>query len=383
MRIEANTEPVPATQVQTGVWFNVFTILGLLSVAFAVMFGAAFLEGWGVYTTIKEGHLKVEALRNLMLAAGAAGAVIAGVLGLALAAVRTHALNRQAKTAEREAEHSEKKHATETDLAQRRHQSEAFAKAIEQLGNEGSFAVNLGAVYALEALAKSSEELHGPIFETLCAYVREKAPAKGVVDLKQTGKDGKYIDDLFEPIDPPHVVVQAILTAIGRRDPKRDPRGVQLDLRNTNLRKADLKWGHFESANLRGARLERADLMGANLECASLDEACLICASLIETRLAAAFLPEADLTGANLEEANFEYAYLKDAHLDGVNLKDIGFNAQTNVSGASLLYSTAIPDRPGYNFYNTVQGADTATWPDDNDVEAWDRGDAEDDDKSD
>lgn len=386
MAIEPNTAPAPAAQVQTGVWFSVFTVLGLLSIAFAAMFGAAFLEGWGVYATITTKHLKVEALRNLMLAAGAAGAVIAGVLGLALAAVRTHALNRQAKTAEKEANLSEQKHAVETDLAQRRDQSEAFAKAIEQLGHT-NFAVRLGAVYALEALAKSSQELHGPIFETLCAYVRNKAPAKKAAVLKPADETaiGGSVHYLLEPIDPPHVVVQAILTVIGRREPKRDPDGFRLDLRNTNLRKADLRGddqrgGHFERALFENARLEGAILKDALLKGADLTSVHLEGAEPWNAHLEGADLSYARLEGASLWDTYLEGATLTGAQFEGAFLRGVSFNAQTNVDGANFEGARRIPA----HFRDTVQGADMAFWPDDDAPDAWARGaDEEEEDASD
>ena len=53
--------------------------------------------------------------------------------------------------------------------------TERFSRAIEHLGND-SLDVRLGAIYALERIARDSRQDHGPIMEILTAYVREHAP---------------------------------------------------------------------------------------------------------------------------------------------------------------------------------------------------------------
>jgi len=144
---------------------GVFVAVVLTAASAIALWNGVFAEAWQHYATADEPVPKTEALRNLTWSMGTIGAVFAGFIGLVMAGFRTISLHQQAKVAETDSKFSEKKHA-----------SEAFATAIEQLGHD-DFAVKLGAVYALEALAKTADDLHGPIFETLCAYVREKAPA--------------------------------------------------------------------------------------------------------------------------------------------------------------------------------------------------------------
>ena len=52
--------------------------------------------------------------------------------------------------------------------------TERFTRAIDQLGSE-KLDVRIGAVYALEQIARDSAELHWPITEVLTAYLREHA----------------------------------------------------------------------------------------------------------------------------------------------------------------------------------------------------------------
>ena len=59
-----------------------------------------------------------------------------------------------------------------------------FQKAKESIERtEPNIEVRLGAIYALERIAQDSERDHIPIMETLCAYVRENAPASAARDL--------------------------------------------------------------------------------------------------------------------------------------------------------------------------------------------------------
>ena len=71
---------------------------------------------------------------------------------------------------------------------------------------------------------------------------------------------------------------------------------------DANLRDANLRGADLEDANLRDANLRGADLRGADLEDAN--------------------LRGADLRGANLEDANLRDANLEDANLRGANLED-------------------------------------------------------------
>jgi len=100
-----------------------------------------------------------EDIRNLALALVG---LLAAVVGLPLAWVRTAAADRQSRAVDAQANTAEKGHVTER-----------FSRAVEQLG-DGQLAVRLGAISALEQVAKDSpEDFHWPIMETLTAFVRQ------------------------------------------------------------------------------------------------------------------------------------------------------------------------------------------------------------------
>jgi pentapeptide repeat protein len=210
--------------------------------------------------------------------------------------------------------------------------AERLSIAIEQLAHEQA-QVRLGAVYVLEGLARESAEVHWPVIEILCAFIRERS------HWKENSGPAHFGPDL-----------QAALTVIGRRGRDRDRAGDALDLVRSDLRGADLKGldlrgarlveVHLEEASLAGAELEGADLRRANLARADLVEANLRGANLREANLEAAYLVEAHLENADLVGAHLEGAYLGGAHLEGADLGsahlDGAYLYKANLEGASL-----------------------------------------------
>ena len=191
--------------------------------------------------------------------------------------------------------------------------TERFTKAIDQLGatdNQGQprLELRLGGIYALEGIARESEEEHWPIMEVLTTYIRVHAPVQKT------------------PVDALGPDIQAILTVIGRRELRYEQgKNEILDLSNTNLAKADLSNAHLSNAHLSGANLNHAnlpyaDLGGANLRYADLGGAHLRNADLGGVHLNVANLRNADLGGANLRNADLGDAHLSHADLDGAHL---------------------------------------------------------------
>lgn len=148
------------------------------------------------------------------------------------------------------------------ELQRRGQTTERFTKAIEQLGQQGpeKLDVRIGAVYALEQIARDSAELHWPIMEVLTAYLREHATVRA--------RAATVADDRRPKLPADH---QAIATVIGRRRREQDPEGERLDLGGTDL--AGVRWSkaHLDGAWLSGAHLQGALLPGAHLERADLE----------------------------------------------------------------------------------------------------------------
>ena len=162
--------------------------------------------------------------------------------------------------------------------------TDRITKATEQLGNTDSLVIRLGGIYALERIAGDSVRDHHAVMEIFSVYVREHAPlamCKGMT---------------LQP--HPATDVQAILTAIGRRDEGRGR--VDLALNGTCLRGAYLAHARLAGAGLTGADLAEANLTDADLRGTYLGNAHLANANLTGANLTGAHLANANLTGANL-----------------------------------------------------------------------------------
>jgi hypothetical protein len=218
--------------------------------------------------------------------------------------------------------------------------TDRWKHAVEMLaGGVGSEEISvearLGAVYALEQIARDSATYQAPAMELLAAYVRVHSQ-KGMASLE------------------PSPEIQSILTVLGRSGAE------GLDLRRTALWGADLEDAlltevNFGQARLRGASLARAKLTrgkfrasnltdasfaGADLAGAVLSGACLKGADLTGAVLRGADLTGADLTRARLHRANLRDAVLSGAILTGAILEDADLSSTTldgvDLSGATL-----------------------------------------------
>ncbi|MBD2019208.1 pentapeptide repeat-containing protein [Leptolyngbya sp. FACHB-36] len=265
----------------------------------------------------------VEVSKSIVSGIGTIATIAGGIVLFLNLRIATGTL----KLAEARLDEDAKKARKDSELAESRLITDRFSKAVEQLGSK-EIEVRLGAIYALERIARDSSDDHWTIMEVLSAYVRNKRPVESQQEHSPTenaitvsGDDGQQAKKF--PID-----VQAALTVIGRRKVKRD-KG-RIDFRQTNLEGADLFNTHLEGVDLFGAHLKGVNFFGAHLEGARLDRAHLQGASFIGTHLEKAslfgtHLEGADLFGAYLEKAilygvHLEKASLNDAHLQGANL---------------------------------------------------------------
>ncbi len=185
---------------------------------------------------------------------------------------------------------------------------EQYTKAIDQLGNNDSIAVRLGAIYSLEQIMNSANiqdiKYHDQIIELLAAFVRDERKVEKVVDEEGesiTVKDREEV--IIESYIPIMTDIRAILTVLGRRK-NRDNEKVEIDLKNTNWIDADLSHMKLEGFNLRRAHLENANLWNAHLENADLLNAHLENVGLMDTHLENAKLWNAKLEDADLRGAN-------------------------------------------------------------------------------
>ena len=224
--------------------------------------------------------------------------------------------------------------------------TERFTRAIEQLGavhanGYPKLEIRLGAIYALERIAKDSPKDHWPIMEVLTAYVRENAPwreeeaARAGNPEPQEGGTGESQERPKPPVD-----IQAILTVLGRRNPNYDMEDYLIRLEDTDLRGVDLFDAHLDHVFLKRAHLEQAVMGGAQLRSAVLWEAHIDGAAAGQARMEGANLAGAslertvllacDLRESCLAEAILRNAILQEARLDGADM------SEADLSGALL-----------------------------------------------
>lgn len=170
--------------------------------------------------------------------------------------------------------------------------SERFTRAIDQFGSEKT-QLRLGAIYALQRIARESPVDHGPIMDILTGFLRERA-ARPKSRAAANGRRRLPAD------------VQTALSVVAQRT-REHPDGQAL-----NLASVDLECACFHAASLVGA-----DLTGANLRGADLSNVDLTDAQLVRADLVGATLRNTDLTNANLSHADLSETDLRRVVLSG------------------------------------------------------------------
>ena len=257
---------------------------------------------------------------------GAGSAVIVALAGIWANVRNTSATTEVSRRAVEAAQRT-------VELTERGQVTERYTKAIVQLGSD-KLDVRIGAIYALERVARDSPTDHSTVMEVLTAFIRERShepwpplAPDGKERPRRTRPDrpGVFIpDDPNQPESPaaPPILnkkgwtrpdVQAAATVVGRRDKQRDVFGERIDLIDASLVGVDLIAAGLSDADLNGADLAGANLQGADLRGADLTVADLRWATLLSTKLDSACLVNADLRQALLLGATFDDADLSGA----------------------------------------------------------------------
>ncbi|MBD2771907.1 pentapeptide repeat-containing protein [Iningainema tapete] len=251
---------------------------------------------------------------------------------------RTEEMQKRAIAAEKNLEFGFKN----TQIAQEHLITERLMTAITQLGHE-SVATRTGAIYALERVAQDSAQEYWTIMEILTAFIRDNTSTQveqqsnleNISTFSPREEIGKLQLQRQPQIEVIPTDIQAALTVIGRRNAAKDPENQKLNLRNADIKGADLQGANLERADLRGA-----NLCGANLRSANLFEAELDGANLSESILYEANLQLCNLQGANLYAANLNRCVVIGANLRAANLSGASLRAanlsRTNLYKANL-----------------------------------------------
>jgi hypothetical protein len=196
--------------------------------------------------------------------------------------------------------------------------TEQFSRALEHLGHDKP-GVRVGAIYALEQIAKTSPEMRPAIHELLADYVRTESTWSHHDTVTLIAIEPETTPDLHHEV--PRLLrlrapdIQAAMTTLGRRievpDEVLELQDVDLRLvylGNANLRRAILSRAMLTRAYLGEADLSAAHLRRTNFRFANLRKAILRDAELQDTILCGADLSGADLSNADLHNATFDNA---------------------------------------------------------------------------
>lgn len=215
-------------------------------------------------------------------------------------------------------------------------------KTVKQLAEDGTtkeftepnLEVRMGAIYALERIAKDSLRDHIQIMEILSAYIRQNAVKPLHVNLKL------------------RLDIQIALTVIGRRAHSQikleRKRKYVLDLSNINLDNVVLKGLNFDRANFehssfRDSNLSlgsfiKASFYQVDFEKAQLYKAKFNGAILFHTNFKATLLPYADFKNAEIGQANFS----DNSQVDGVDFTEFKRFKYVKMQGIDLSHGVKI-----------------------------------------
>ena len=230
------------------------------------------------------------------------------------------------------------------DVARESQVTERFTRAVDQLGSD-IVSVRLGGIYALERIARDSAEDHWPVMQVLVGCV----PRRPSLD-KQPLEDPP---NRSTPAD-----IQAILGVLGRLNTKYADPARMLDLREADLRGADLT-----HVNFRAAILIEADFRGADLTCTNLQNAELNGADFrwgpirLTSEGFQGAIPQNPHRKTQLKKADFKAASLRNTHFQGADLTNANFEC-ADLSGSQFGRAFALDSRDRFiddePFLNTI-----------------------------
>ncbi len=259
------------------------------------------------------------------------------------------------------------------ERSQDRDYADLFTKAVEQLGTtrevreydeearrevyrlEPNIEVRLGAIYALERISQNSERDYISVMETLCAYIRENAPAQRCEEYNST--DRNLIDRILA-LDLPPSDIHGSLKVIGRRNYKSGYDRV-INLSSVNIRNANVKNIKLSKAILNGIHMQEGSFLNADFNQSSLfmakmnncylEKSSFNDAMMRETELSGAIISSCDFSNADLTKSNLSNTRLNLSKFDYSNISESDLSEAHGLSNEILnscfgSYGTILPD---------------------------------------
>ncbi|WP_375551692.1 pentapeptide repeat-containing protein [Rhodophyticola porphyridii] len=339
-------------------------ILGLVFLAFAVLFFLALLTSFRVVGAVfLAGFSGTTPAQSFSI-----GALLVALLGAPFLIWRSVVAQKTVDVTE-QGLITDRINAAVASLGEEK--TRGTGDAVETVPN---MEVRIGAIYALERIARENLDFHVQIMEILCAYIRENSPLQDAIQsphevfdrLTMSDKTGQGLTDeeafahedygaanLFgwnpteltmdnlkewtKNLPPLRSDIQAALTVIGRRRPnqKRAEKvnstsdlDFCINLRRTNLQRARLI-GDFEHSILDGARLCGAWLEGSFTHALILDASLRALnarkSNFVDSDFSGSTLDAATVIGCDLSRTRFWYCNLKETNFNGATVRDSDF----------------------------------------------------------
>ena len=265
-------------------------IIGLWGCALAMLMGAFFLISLQLIQEILDASNQ-DTIRHLAIALPAVAAANAGLIALPITLNRLQLTNRQT-LAEEEGLITDRINAAVLGLgAEKTVKDTVNGQVLER--TEPNIEVRVGAILALERIAKKNLDVHVQIMEIFTTYLSENASAAELVPTS-----------VLEQIQPPRLDDQIIFNVIGRRTSQQ-----------RNREKQDLYKPTFDRINFSHAKLSGLDFSHSNFLC------CYFLRTNSEnTDFHECLLDYCNFEKANLERANFNWCSMQTCGFKRANL---------------------------------------------------------------
>ncbi|MGW6235226.1 pentapeptide repeat-containing protein [Streptomyces sp. NPDC055094] len=228
--------------------------------------------------------------------------------------------------------HTRERDREQADLLREGQVTDRYIEAIKLLAEDGA-TKRLGGIYALERITKDSEKDHSTVVEVLAAFIREHAP----LYTSRRNSNGFTPRSNFRDVKPKGAV-QAALTVLGRRPIRYEKN--RINLRNVDLRGADLSDAYLVGFDLTGSDLRGSDFSASHLHKATLRNTRLDGASFIESLMDECFLDAAQGSDVNFNSAVLRRATFGESNLTGIDFSgsDLWASQWTNavIDGADF-----------------------------------------------
>jgi len=214
--------------------------------------------------------------------------------------------------------------------------TDRFIRAMEQLGSE-KLEIRLGAIFALERIARDSKKDDDAIMEILTHYIRTYSP--------WPPKDFKHVKLEFPALDTSKSYlekelpddIKAILSIIRRR------RTYSMDLSNTDLHDAELYGTVLYNVNFSGANLSGANFVSSELKYTNFSNAALTNAYFDKADAEGTYFINANLTKASFMLTNLKSAiFAKEIYSAPDSKPNQKYEQKAIVKGANLLIAEGL-----------------------------------------